>query len=34
MVYIGRLLLRDPYVVINNLEVEYPKQYIRGRKKA
>ncbi len=33
MVFFGRLLLRDPYVVINHLDVAYPKQYIRGQKK-
>lgn len=33
MVYIGRLLLRDPYVIINNLDVPYPKPYLRGQKK-
>ena len=32
MVYLGRLLLRDPYVVINQLEVDYPKAYQRGKK--
>ena len=33
MVYLGRLLLRDPYFVINHLDVVYPKPYIRGQKK-
>ncbi len=33
MVYLGRLLLRDPYFVINQMDVEYPKPYIRGKKK-
>ncbi len=33
MVYLGRLLLRDPYVVINNLDIPYPKPYVRGQKK-
>ncbi len=33
MVYLGRLLLRNPYVVINNLDVPYPKPYVRGQKK-
>lgn len=33
MVYVGRLLLRDPYVAINHLDMPYPKPYIRGQKK-
>lgn len=35
LVYIGRLLLRDPYFVINNAptDIEYPEPYIRGRLK-
>jgi len=37
MVYLGRVLLRDPYIVINQaselgVEIEYPVQYIRGKK--
>jgi NADPH2 dehydrogenase len=37
LVYLGRVLLRDPYLVINQanelgIELEYPKQYIRGKK--
>ncbi|MBE0700923.1 MAG: NADH:flavin oxidoreductase/NADH oxidase [Acholeplasmataceae bacterium] len=36
MVYFGRLLLRDPYIAINEahnlgVEIEYPKPYIRGK---
>jgi NADPH2 dehydrogenase len=37
LVYLGRVLLRDPYIVINQanelgIDLEYPKQYIRGKK--
>lgn len=37
LVYLGRLLLRDPYVVINSAaemgaNIPYPNQYIRGKK--
>jgi len=37
MVFLGRALLRDPYLVINEAgqyqeDFEYPKQYIRGKK--
>ena len=36
-VYMGRVLLRDPYLVINhakdlNVEIAYPEPYIRGKK--
>jgi NADPH2 dehydrogenase len=37
LVYLGRVLLRDPYLIINqaqdfHAEIEYPKPYIRGKK--
>ncbi len=37
LIYLGRVLLRDPYIVINQaqelgIEIEYPKAYIRGKK--
>jgi NADPH2 dehydrogenase len=37
LIYLGRVLLRDPYMVINQakevgIEIEYPKPYIRGKK--
>lgn len=37
LVYLGRVLLRDPYMVINQakdfgIELEYPKPYLRGKK--
>ncbi|MBN2268836.1 MAG: NADH:flavin oxidoreductase/NADH oxidase [Acholeplasmataceae bacterium] len=37
LVYLGRVLLREPYLVINQfkdfgVELEYPKPYIRGKK--
>jgi NADPH2 dehydrogenase len=37
MIYLGRVLLRDPYIAINQAsdvgyEIEYPVQYIRGKK--
>ncbi len=37
LVYLGRVLLRDPYLVINRakdlgVELTYPEQYIRGKK--
>jgi len=37
LVYMGRVLLRDPYLVINhakdlNVEIAYPEPYIRGKK--
>lgn len=37
LVYLGRVLLRDPYLVINkakdfNIDITYPEQYIRGKK--
>ncbi|MBN2300738.1 MAG: NADH:flavin oxidoreductase/NADH oxidase, partial [Acholeplasmataceae bacterium] len=37
MVYLGRVLLRDPYVVINHardvgFDIVYPEPYIRGKK--
>lgn len=35
LVYIGRLLLREPYFVINNApsDIEFPEPYRRGRKR-
>jgi NADPH2 dehydrogenase len=37
LVYLGRILLREPYLVINhakdlNVDINYPEQYIRGKK--
>lgn len=37
LIYFGRLLLREPYFVINNAkdigaEIDYPKPYLRGQK--
>jgi len=37
MVYLGRVLLREPYIALNQAhevgyEIEYPSQYIRGKK--
>jgi NADPH2 dehydrogenase len=37
LVYLGRVLLREPYLVINhakdfNVDINYPEQYIRGKK--
>ena len=37
LVYFGRLLLRDPYHIINHasdlgIEIDYPKPYLRGKK--
>ena len=37
LVYLGRVLLREPYFVINhakdlNVEIQYPEPYIRGKK--
>ncbi|RJX24711.1 MAG: NADH:flavin oxidoreductase/NADH oxidase [Acholeplasma sp.] len=37
LIYLGRVLLRDPYIVINQaaelgVEIEYPKAYLRGKK--
>ncbi|MDX9690995.1 MAG: NADH:flavin oxidoreductase/NADH oxidase [Acholeplasmataceae bacterium] len=37
LVYMGRVLLREPYLVINyakelNVEIDYPEQYKRGKK--
>lgn len=33
MIYLGRLLLREPYAVMNQLEVPYLQAYSRGQKK-
>ena len=37
LIYLGRVLLRDPYIVINQaselgVDLEYPKPYLRGKK--
>lgn len=37
LVYLGRVLLREPYLVINhakdfNIDIQYPEPYIRGKK--
>lgn len=37
LIYLGRVLLRDPYMVINQakdfgIDLEYPKPYLRGKK--
>ncbi|MDI6453594.1 NADH:flavin oxidoreductase/NADH oxidase [Peloplasma aerotolerans] len=37
LVYFGRVLLRDPYLILNHaddlgIDIEFPEQYIRGKK--